>query len=112
MSSLKSHSHVVAGWDLNLGILAPRQHAIYSSLFYTVLEIAGSSDIRVVKARGAGDRGQNTMKTEMGVPSAHRSIQIRPPGKQQAPSGVSTTGPVSVGADWQGASSEAGSSLL
>lgn len=51
------------------------------------------------------------MKTEVGAPAARRSLQIGPPGKQQAPSGVSDTDPVSLGADWQGASSEANSSL-
>lgn len=46
----------MAGWDLNLGILAPREHAVYSSLVYTVPEIAGSSEIGVVKAGSAENK--------------------------------------------------------
>ena len=105
MSSLKSHSQVVAGWDLNPGILAPREH---SSLFYSVPEIVGSQEMGVVEA-GMAD-GKHRMKTETGV---HWSQHPNPASlKTAAPSGPSATGSVAVGTGWPGASVEAGSSLL
>lgn len=78
----------MSGRDLNLGVLAPRECALYSSLFSTVPGIVGPSEMGVVKA--------GWQRAKYGE-DRDGCIRVRPHGKQQAPSGMSAAGPVSVG---------------
>lgn len=87
------------------------QRTCCSSLFYTVAEIVGSQDMEVVEAGVA--EGKYRMKTEISVPTAHRSQRSNlTPLETAVPTGPPATGSVAVGAGWQWASLQAGSSLL
>lgn len=101
MSSLKSSSHIMAGWDLNFGILAPREHTIYSLLFNTVPKIAGSSEIAVVKA-GGGQRTKYDENRDGCTSCLQEHPNWAPLGSSWCVWCVSATAAVSVGADWQG----------